>query len=81
MQSRSARAIAATVEAVEGREYMDAALAQGHGVLCLTAHIGNWEILPIFTSQQGWKTAVVAQKLYDERLDGLLNGFRARQVF
>lgn len=66
------------VEAVEGREHMEAALARRRGVVCLTAHFGNWEILPILTSRMGWPTAVVAQKLYDPRLDSLLNGFRER---
>jgi KDO2-lipid IV(A) lauroyltransferase len=79
MNSQSARAIAASVEAVEGREHMEAALQRGHGVVCLTGHIGNWEVLPIFTNHQGWRSAVVAQKLYDPRLDELLNGFRTRR--
>lgn len=30
---------------VEGRGYLDAALADGRGVLVLTAHLGNWEVL------------------------------------
>jgi KDO2-lipid IV(A) lauroyltransferase len=79
MNAQSAEVIVANVEAVEGREHMEAALARGKGVVCLTGHIGNWEILPIFTNHQGWKSAVVAQKLYDARLDDLLNGFRARR--
>jgi KDO2-lipid IV(A) lauroyltransferase len=58
---------------------MEAALKQGRGVVCLTGHIGNWEVLPIFTNFQGWRSAVVAQKLYDPRLDELLNGFRTRR--
>jgi KDO2-lipid IV(A) lauroyltransferase len=79
MNSMTTQAIVNTVEQVEGREHLEAALARGKGVVCLTGHIGNWELLPIFTTAQGWKTAVVAQKLYDPRLDELLNGFRARR--
>lgn len=79
MNSQSVRAIVASVEGVEGREFMEAALRRGRGVVCLTGHVGNWEVLPIFTNQQGWPSAVVAQKLYDPRLDELLNGFRARR--
>jgi len=78
MQSLSAQRIAELVESAEGREHMEAALARQRGVVCLTAHAGNWEILPICTGQQGWPAMVVAQKLYDARLDGLLNGFRER---
>ncbi len=70
--------IAGLVESVEGREHLEAAVRRQRGVLCLTGHFGNWEILPVWTRQQGWNTAVVAQTLYDPRLDALLNGFRER---
>ncbi len=30
---------------VEGRAHLEAALAEGRGVLVLTAHLGNWEVL------------------------------------
>jgi KDO2-lipid IV(A) lauroyltransferase len=78
MNSYSPQRILSLVEGVDGREHMEAALTRGKGVVCLVAHVGNWELLPVFTSQQGWSTAVVAQKLYDPRLDALLNGFRTR---
>ncbi len=29
---------------LEGTEYLDAALALGHGAILLTAHLGNWEV-------------------------------------
>lgn len=77
LQRLTADGVAALVEAVEGREHMAAAHARGRGVLCLTAHLGNWEILPILTGHEGWPCAVIAQKLYDPRLDALLNRFRA----
>jgi len=32
---------------VEGEEHMKAALAEGRGVLAMTAHLGNWEVLAI----------------------------------
>jgi len=76
MFSYSAQQISRLVEKTEGIEHMESARAQGRGVLCLTAHLGNWEILPIYTQEQGWPSAAVAQALYDSRLDMLLNGFR-----
>jgi Kdo2-lipid IVA lauroyltransferase/acyltransferase len=76
MMSYAPARIAGLVESVEGREHMEAAWRRQRGVLCLTGHFGNWEILPIWTQQQGWNTAVVAQTLYDARLDALLNDFR-----
>ncbi len=79
LHAYSARRITGLVEAVEGRQHMEAALARGRGVVCLTAHLGNWEILPILTNSLGWPSAVVAQRLYDPRLDALLNRFRERR--
>ncbi|MCK5242566.1 lysophospholipid acyltransferase family protein [bacterium] len=76
MFSYTSEKIARLVTAVEGAQHLAAAHAQKKGVLCLTAHLGNWEILPIFVKQQGWSSAAVAQALYDERLDILLNNFR-----
>lgn len=31
--------------AIEGREYFDAGLARGRGVVLLTGHLGNWELM------------------------------------
>ena len=54
----------ATLSAVEGKEYMDEAVARGRGVLIIAAHMGNWElggarmvaegyaITPIYTPQR-----------------------------
>ena len=78
MRALDASRVAAWVTHVEGREHVTAALARGRGVVCLTGHFGNWEILPVFTTVQGWPTSVVAQRLYDPRLDVLLNRARAR---
>lgn len=78
MMGYSSAAIVRRVEKAEGLQHMCAAREKGRGVICLTAHLGNWEILPIFMRQQGWPTAVVAQVLYDPRLDEMLNGFRRR---
>ncbi len=74
-----ARRITALVEAMEGMEHMRAARELGRGVLCLTAHLGNWEIIPLCTLQQGWPTGAVAQTLYDPRLDMLINRFREQR--
>jgi lauroyl/myristoyl acyltransferase len=33
-----------TLASVEGEEHLDRALAGGHGVILLTAHLGNWDL-------------------------------------
>lgn len=78
MFSMKTGAIVKLVESVEGREHMEAALAKGKGVCCLTGHLDNWEILVIYTHNTGWISAAVAQALYDSRLDDLLNGHREK---
>lgn len=78
MFSMPTRKIMGLVEAVEGKENMEAALARKKGVCCLTAHMDNWEILVIYTHNAGWPSAAVAQALYDPRLDILLNAHREK---
>jgi len=72
------KSIVNLVEAVEGKAYLENALSKKKGVLCLTAHLDNWELLVIYTHSQGWSSAAVAQSLYDSRLDELLNQHREK---
>ena len=54
---------------------MDKAIDRGKGFFIITAHLGNWELLGgVLTSK--YPLAGVAQKLYDPRLDQLINDFR-----
>ena len=43
LRGRSRDEVLHLVEVV-GREHVEAAFAGGRGVLCITAHIGNWEM-------------------------------------
>jgi Kdo2-lipid IVA lauroyltransferase/acyltransferase len=45
----------------------------------VTGHIGNWELLAAFFSWRGLPIAAIARRIYAERLNELLVGFRARQ--
>ncbi len=54
-----------------GREHLDRARARGKGVLCLTGHVGCWELVAAFVAQH-YPLAVVAATLYDPRLDEML---------
>jgi Kdo2-lipid IVA lauroyltransferase/acyltransferase len=64
---------------VEGLEHLDHALAEGRGVLWITAHLGNWELLACEMVRRGYPINVVARQVYDERLNRLLVGFRERE--
>ncbi len=55
-----------------GMENMDKALEKGKGVIALTGHFGNWELLGAWMAQNGYPLKVVGRSAYDPRLDGLI---------
>ncbi|MDI6739121.1 MAG: lysophospholipid acyltransferase family protein, partial [Candidatus Edwardsbacteria bacterium] len=73
----SARAIDRLVS-VDGLERFDAAYKQGKGLIAVTGHIGCWELMPAWFSTHGYDIGVVGKRAYDDRLDDLVNGLRAR---
>lgn len=46
---------------LEGREHLDAALAEGRGVLLVTAHYGNWELLAARLIREGYQLDALAR--------------------
>ncbi len=44
----------------EGKEVLDDALAEGKGVIAVTAHIGNWELAALYLSSLGYNLHIVA---------------------
>jgi KDO2-lipid IV(A) lauroyltransferase len=57
---------------IEGLEYLDNAYKMGKGVIGLTGHIANFELLAACLSLKGYKLSVIGRELYDRRLDALL---------
>lgn len=64
--SRTDEEVQANME-VEGREIVDQVLAQGKGMLVVTAHFGNWERFAQFARTQGKEIFAVARDLDDAR--------------
>lgn len=56
----------------KGLEKIDQLLKNGKGLLMLTGHIGNWELLAAYMAFKGYPLHVIAAPLYDPRLDKLL---------
>ena len=63
---------------LEGREHLEAAAAQGRGVLVLTAHYGNWELLAAAHGLSGLPLSIVVRPLDHPLLDELADRFRRR---
>lgn len=61
---------------VEGVEHLKDAAAQGRGVLLLTAHFGNWELLAAAHIQTGYPLSVVVRPLDSPLLNRLVTRFR-----
>jgi KDO2-lipid IV(A) lauroyltransferase len=57
---------------VEGLEYFDNAYNMGKGIIALTGHIGNFELLAAYFALKGYKVSVIGRELYDLRLNALL---------
>lgn len=74
---RAPRRLLSRVE-VRGVDHLVAAAAQGRGVLGLTAHLGNWELLSAATTLTPVPLSAVYRPLGDPLLDRILERFRGR---
>jgi KDO2-lipid IV(A) lauroyltransferase len=63
---------------VEGREHLDRALTEGRGVLFLTAHLGNWELMAVVCNLLGYHLFPVARPLDNPWLNRLIDRIRSR---
>ena len=57
---------------IEGLEHFDSVYKRGKGVVAVTGHIGNFELLAVYFAGCGYKVAVIGREMYDKRLDDLL---------
>ncbi len=60
----------------ESRTVLKNALARGRGVVFVTGHVGNWELLARFITQEGFQVSVVGKETSDPRTTKLLEDFR-----
>lgn len=66
-----AKGIAEMVEVV-GLEHFDRAVQRGKGIVAVSGHISNFELVAAWFGQAGYKSAAVGRKIYDDRLNRLL---------
>ena len=63
---------------IDGLEHLKDAAVQGRGVLLLTAHLGNWELLAAAQPLTGLPLSVVLRPLDQPRLDRVIERLRRR---
>lgn len=61
---------------MQGLELVDEALAEGKGILAITAHFGNWERMAEAFAARGYKISVVARDANEERTTKIVNDVR-----
>jgi KDO2-lipid IV(A) lauroyltransferase len=64
---------------IENIEYMDKALDKGHGVIGLTAHLGNWELCAQVMGIIGYKMNAVALTHQNKKIDDFFSKQRQRK--
>ena len=60
------------------RATLDAALAEGKGVVLVAGHIGNWELMAQALAHAGYPLCTIAKPLYDPRLTRWVHRERVR---
>jgi KDO2-lipid IV(A) lauroyltransferase len=61
---------------IHGKEHLDRALGKGKGVVLITAHFGNWEILARKLCIMGYPVTVIARDSDDPSMTGIANKIR-----
>jgi len=61
---------------IEGRAILDGELAKGRGVIVVTGHFGNWELMPVTLRIKGYAGSVIGRRIYFDRYDRYLNSLR-----
>ncbi len=61
---------------VDHMEYLKDALAEGHGVVVLTAHVGNWEWMAARLAMEGLPVTTVVKPQPNEQHTRILNEYR-----
>ena len=63
----------------QGEENLKEAFERKKGIVFVTAHFGNWELMGAALSIKGYPTNVIAAPLYDSRIDEIMIGIRTSQ--
>lgn len=62
----------------EGLENLTSAYERGKGVIFITAHFGNWELMAYAQSLIGYPSSILVRPLDNKYLDKVVNKYRSR---
>lgn len=57
---------------IEGLDHFDEVYKRGKGLIGITGHLGNFELLAVYIASLGYKIAVIGREMYDKRMDEFL---------
>ena len=66
------------IEGTEQLEIFDRVLSEGKGLILLTAHLGNWELLGPLLTLRGYRGGLIGRRIYYERFNQFLVQLRAQ---
>ena len=72
----SPRRLAELVD-IEGEDNLKAALDQGKGVVFVTGHMGNWEVMAAAVAAKNYSVSVIAAPIVPEQVNDMIVGLRA----
>ena len=61
---------------IEGSEILDREFSKGNGIVVVTGHIGNWEMMAITLRIKGYPGVAVGKRIYFHKYDEYLNSLR-----
>jgi KDO2-lipid IV(A) lauroyltransferase len=61
---------------VKGLHYLDDALKAGRGLVMVTFHFGNWELVGAYISRLGYPLNVVVQRIHNPFIDRMISEIR-----
>jgi len=62
----------------EARPKIESHLASGRGVINVTAHLGNWELVGAWAAANGYPITVIARRIYFEKYNRMVVSMRER---
>lgn len=63
---------------IEGEEIIRTVLRRGKGVLILTAHLGNFDLLAMFSAQRGYPLTIISKEIKNPAVNGMWMRLRER---